>query len=165
MELARHPSDKNIENWFAYIELKNKLMSNLQDKLHEYMTRKGAKATPAEKGLLTRHIANLSEETTDARRYRFRLYFESSCPHCQRMLTTMEKLRSAGYFVEIHQIDQRKPDYPVPFPLIPASKQDLVDRKINSWPTLFVADTTQKMTYRINGYLPKDQVLKVLESK
>ena len=165
MELARNPSDKNIQNWFAYIETKNKLVAALQTRLQEYLKVNGKTASSEEKELAQEQVAQMSREPIDIKRYRFRLYFESSCPHCRNMLKTMEELRSLGYYIEIHQVDRRRPDYEVPFPLIPASKKDLAERRINSWPTLFVADTSKKVTYRINGYLPKDQVLSVLAHK
>ena len=36
MEIARNPSDENIENWFRYLETKNELLRNLQEKLTQY---------------------------------------------------------------------------------------------------------------------------------
>ncbi|MBI2603778.1 MAG: thioredoxin fold domain-containing protein [Deltaproteobacteria bacterium] len=165
MELARNPSDENIRNWFRIIETKNKLMAALQERFTEYLQTNKTTLTEEQKTTVERKVESLEIGNHDVRRFRFRLYFDSSCPHCKNMIATMKELQELGYYVEVHQIDRRVPEYSVPFPIIPASEKDIRERNISSWPTLFVADTTKKLTYRINGYLPQDQVLAILSTK
>ena len=110
-------------------------------------------------------IEELKVPMGDLKRFRFRLYFDSSCPHCERMMSTAQDLQKIGYFVEVRQIDDRKPNFPVPFPIIQASKSELLDKKIDSWPVLFVADTKNKLIYRINGFQTSQSLLNALSKK
>ena len=99
------------------------------------------------------------------KRLRFRLYFDSSCPHCERMMSTAQELKEQGFYIEVRQIDRHKPSFPVPFPTSFASKEELAKRKINSWPVFFIGDTAKQLVYRIDGYHPAAHILNVLNSK
>jgi hypothetical protein len=81
------------------------------------------------------------------------------------MMATVKDLQDQGFYVEVRQIDREKPSFPVPFPAAFASKEELVERKINSWPVLFVGDTAKQLVYRIDGYQPTPSILNVLTSK
>lgn len=165
MELAREPTDENIKNWFATVEAKNRIITTLHDRIAAYVKKNGNKLQPESREALIRQVKRFEIPKTDIKRFRFRLYFESTCPHCQKMIATMIDLQNQGYYVEVHQIDKERPQFPVPFPLIPASPLELKEKKINSWPVLFVADTEKKLIYRINGYLSFEDVLKNLANK
>jgi hypothetical protein len=165
MELAREPTDENIKNWFATVEAKNRIITTLHDRIATYVKKNGQKLQPEAREALSRQVKRFEVPKTDIKRFRFRLYFESSCPHCQKMIATMSDLQNQGYYVEVHQIDKKRPRYPVPFALIPASPAELKEKKIDSWPVLFVADTDKKLIYRINGYLSFEDVLKSLANK
>lgn len=165
MELARNPSDENIKNWFAMIETKNKLMNELQKRMGEFSARASPPLAKEEKDVLYRQQAAIKTTNIDFKRFRFRLYFESSCPHCKNMLGTLKELEIMGYYAEVRQIDSKKPDFLVPFSISQASKAELKDKQITSWPVLFVADTSKQLIYRINGYFSTEEVLKTLASK
>ncbi|MBP6218550.1 MAG: hypothetical protein KA436_08190 [Oligoflexales bacterium] len=165
MELARNPSDENIKNWFVMIDTKNKLMSELQKRMGEFSARASPPLAKEEKDILERQQASITPSNVDFKRFRFRLYFESSCPHCKNMLKTLKDLENMGYYAEVRQIDNKKPDFPVPFPISQVSKNELKEKQINSWPVLFVADTSKQLIYRINGYFSTEEVLKTLSSK
>ena len=162
MELARDPSDENIRNWFKWINQRNKLMSTMQSRVQDYLKRKRGQLNQKQENILRSNLSRISIPPVDIKRFRFRMYFESSCPYCKKMMKTMTDLRDLGYYVEIKQIDKRKPDYPVPFPILPASPKEIQDKKIEAWPVLFVADTSRKQVVRINGYQNVNQVLKVV---
>lgn len=165
MELARDPTDENIRNWFATVEAKNRIISTLHDRIAAYVKKNDKKLQPEAREALTRQVKHFKLPENDIKRFRFRLYFESTCPHCQKMIATMSDLQIQGYYVEVHQIDKGRPRFPVPFTLIPASSKELQEKKIDSWPVLFVADTDKKLIYRINGYLSSDEILKTLADK
>ena len=165
MELARNPTDENIRNWFAMIDAKNKLMDNLNVQMAAYLAKNSGELKPEEKQALEQSMQRVGSTHLDTKRFRFRLYFDSSCPHCQRMMVTAKDLQDQGFYVEVRQIDREKPTFPVPFPAAFASKEELVERKINSWPVLFVGDTAKQLVYRIDGYQPTPSILNVLTSK
>ena len=166
MELARNPTDENIKKWFKLIEMKNKLTSRLQKKLQEHVAqnKKGLKAQEIE--LISEATQNLPQNHVDFRRFKFRMYFESSCPHCKRMMGTMEELRDQGFYIELVQIDSNtKARKGLSFPITQATKIELIEKKINAWPVLFIADLKKNLVYRLNGYQSTPQVLSILSSK
>ena len=165
MELARNPSDQNIKNWFAVIEKKNELMQKLQLNLAAYLKKHAKKAKPKEKALVKKQIAIIQAERKDYKRFRFRLYFESKCPHCERMMKSMSQIQRKGYFVEVRQVDIEKPKFSIPFPLQRATKEELKSKKIKAWPVLFVADTQKKKLFRINGYHSSESILQTILKK
>ena len=165
MEVARNPSDENIKNWFAIIEAKNTLMNRLQTKLAEYISQNHNKLTVEEKEEIQNEINKLQGTRNDPYRFRFRLYFDSSCPHCKNMVKTMKEIQDQGYFVELRQIDEKKPNFPVPFPVSIATKDELTDKKISAWPVLFIADSKTKQIYRLDGYQTAEKIYQSLAKK
>ena len=160
MELMRDPSDKNIKNWFALIEKKNKLASRLHNKIAEYLKKNQSKLKPEEIKITKSNLESLPTLDPNHDRFRFRLYFESSCSHCKRMMGTMQKLQDRGYYVEIMQIDDNKKiRKALPFPVVQATKKELADKKINAWPVLLIGDLKKKVVYRLNGYQSMQSVL------
>lgn len=162
MELARDPSDLNIKNWFKLIEKKNKLSSRLQKRIAKYL-KKNRKLEPNARQALVQNLKSLPQIKHDYKRFRFRMYFESSCPHCKRMVNTLKDLRDIGYFVEIKQID-KKP-IALPFPTTPATKEELKAKNINAWPVLFIADSSKERIYRLNGFKSTQEILLTLQNK
>ncbi|MFK7824486.1 MAG: TlpA family protein disulfide reductase [Oligoflexales bacterium] len=165
MELARNPTDQNIKRWFALIEKKNTLMVKLHDHMKTYLAKNSKTLKPKEREILTEKLSKIKPIDLDLKRFRFRLYFDSTCPHCERMMVTARDLQKMGYFVEVRQIDSKKPNFPVPFAVVKASAQEISRKKINSWPVLFVADTSKKLVYRINGYQKAKSILNTLSTK
>ena len=165
MELARNPNDKNIERWFKVIETKNRLMSRLQNRLSIYLERKGKNLKPEYRSELEKKREKFTVKQIDIKRFRFRLYFDSSCPHCEKMMQTVQELQTMGYYVEVRQIDRDTPKFSVPFPITPASQEEVKAKNINSWPVLFVADTGKRLVYRLQGYQSAQTVLGKLSQK
>ena len=158
MELVRSPNDKNIKNWFALVEKKNQLSQRLTNNIQQYL--KKNQMRPAEKSIVKNIATKLPQSSKDYSRFRFRLYFESSCPHCQRMMKTMHELQRRGHFVELKQIDKNsKISNPLPFPVTFATKKELEEKNINSWPVLFIGDLEKKTVYRLDGYRSTKEVL------
>jgi hypothetical protein len=165
MELARNPSNENIQRWFSLMEVKNKLMANLQKRIGEFVSKVSIPLDSEELALVAQQQARMAPKQVDFKRFRFRLYFDSSCHHCKSMLNTLKDLQDMGYYVELRQVDDRRPDYPIPFPIVHATKEELKERKINSWPVMFVADTQKELVYRIDGYFPTQGVLATLANR
>ncbi len=165
MELARNPNDENIKRWFEMIETKNQLLRNLQDRIASYLQKSGSKISNDERALLEEKRVALEPDSLDKKRFRFRMYFDSNCPHCKQMMATMQDLQSLGFYTEVRQIDKNNPNFPVPFPIVHATKEEIIEKNITSWPVLFVADVEKQLVYRINGFFPTREVLATLAKK
>ena len=166
MELMRNPSDKNIKNWFALVEKKNKLAKRMQERVAEYLKQNQSKFKPKEVQIANENLNSLPHLDPNVKRFRFRMYFESSCPHCKRMMTTMQELQDRGYYVELRQVDNNKEiRKALPFPVVQASKEELKSKKIDAWPVLLVGDLKKKVVYRLNGYQSTQAVLNSIRSQ
>ena len=153
MELATNPNDENIRNWFKYIEKKNELSERLNLRIKEYLARNTTLPEPSRQSL-SKSAQELPVSEPDSSDYRFRFYFDSHCPHCKRMFGTMRELQSEGYYVEVVQVDNdRKHLNEYPFPVRPATKEELKAHNISSVPFVLVADLKAKVLLPpIRGY-------------
>ena len=165
MEIARNPTDDNIANWFHYLEMKNEITRRLQTKLAEYTAKKSLLVGESE--LPPVHPA--AQPVTldkDAKRFRLRLYFDSKCPHCHRMLGTMADLSRQGYWVELKQIDSDvKARASIPFAVTGATPSELKQYQIQSVPLLLVGDLKRQTFFKISGYQTTSSVLATLRSE
>ena len=166
LELAQNPTRENIKNWLAVGDKKNEIMSRVQAKIAEYLKSQKASAVKNKAKLKSQVSKSKVIANLDLNRFKFRLYFESTCPHCRRMLETVKKLHEFGFYVELRQIDRNfNRTKSLPFPIIPVSNKELQAKKISAWPVLFISDLNKKLNYRINGYQTANDILKVLKSK
>jgi len=166
LELAKNPTKENIKNWLAIGDKKNEIMSRVQSKIAEYLKSQKTNAVVRKTQIKPQVAKNLTNANLDLNRFKFRLYFESTCPHCRRMLETVKTLHKLGFYVELRQIDRNfNQTKSLPFPVIPVSNKELQAKKINAWPVLFISDLNKKLNYRINGYQTANDILIVLKSK
>lgn len=160
MELVRNPSDENIKNWFHYIGKRNELSQRLNERMQEYVAKRGAGLDGGTRAIIKAKSEEVSASQPDYSRYRFRLYFHSGCPHCKRMMQSMTELQSQGYFVEIVQIDDNlSATQGLSFPVRRADPGELEAKDIKSWPVLLVGDLQKQVVYRINGYQTAASIL------
>lgn len=165
MELARNPSHENIRHWFSYIEKKNEVAKRLQQRLQAYATKSHPHIVLPEKEVKEGRAVQ-AESIQDPRRFRFRLYFDSHCPHCERMMATMESLKNMGFAVELRQVDDgnlratRMPAIPVK-----ASRKEVSDQRVPAVPFLLIADLEKKTVYRLSGFQTVDEILGKLKSQ
>jgi len=163
MEVARDPSDRNIKNWLVLMEKKNNLRMNLQEKMQSYIRRNSSKMGEKSIEIVRSTSPRLEKIDPNYKRFRFRLYFHSQCPHCLKMMETMKQLSQKGFYVEIRQIDtDRKAIGNLSNPVIQATEQELKERKITSWPVLFAADVDVEKVYRLAGYRSLNEVFDAL---
>lgn len=166
MELVRNPNETNIKNWFRLIEKKNALSKRLSIKIEEYLIKEGKKLKPQGKQWLSQKAKSLSPPHQDYKKLRFRMYFDSKCPHCKRMMKTMEELSAMGFFVELRQVDRdQKGLEGISFPITFASKNELHAKDIKSVPVLFVGDLNQKTVYRLTGYQTVSGIFNAINQK
>jgi thiol-disulfide isomerase/thioredoxin len=164
MELVRNPSDENMKMWFAYIEKKNELSVKLQERMNEYLAKNGLTLPPdKKKALVSQRVVTPSN--IDVKRYRLRIYFSSTCPHCQKMMGTLTELQSKGFFIEARQIDSGNGPSRLPFPVEMATKEELKIKDIQSVPLLLIGDLKKKVVYRLTGYQSTDSVLKAMSQE
>ncbi len=172
MEIARNPTDQNIENWFKYLETKNSLLQTLQVKLAAYTARKsgvGAASPEIEPDALKRiqqRYETPQAPALNAKQFRLRLYFDSHCPHCEHMMGTVRELMQLGYWVELRQIDDDvSARAKIPFAVASATPEELKRYQIESVPVLLVGNLKKQSFFKIQGYQPSAEVLKVLNGK
>lgn len=166
MEVTRNPSDENIKNWFKLVGLKNELSTRLQKRMAEY-------SGPTVGGTQEDQVALLQAKrdipqaaAPDHNKYRFRLYVDSKCPHCKRMLSTMEELQNKGFFVELKQVDDGPLTQLAPgLPIERASQGELNAKDIHSVPVLFVGDMDKKVVYRIAGYQSTSGIFQAIQNQ
>ncbi|MGK5086899.1 conjugal transfer protein TraF [Bdellovibrionota bacterium FG-2] len=169
LEVIRNPNDENIKNWFAYIDKKNELARRLQERFKEYLGKKSG-IPPERKAEITAtiqaKIEKVSNVNPEAKRYRFRLYFDSHCPHCQHMLQTMTELQRRGFYVDARQIDtDTKGLEGLTFPVERAKGYELTEKNIKSVPYLLVGDLKRRLIIPVAGYESVDGVLQKLSTE
>lgn len=177
MEIARNPTDQNIQNWFKYLETKNALLQTLQAKLSEYTMKrsvpglvamKGSPSSPeidpdAVKRVQQRYEISRAP-VADAKQFRLRLYFDSHCPHCEHMMGTVRELMQLGYWIELRQIDgDVSARSRIPFAVTSATPEELKRYQIESVPVLLVGNLKTQSFSKIQGYQPTTSVLAALQ--
>lgn len=165
LEVAKNPTDQNIKNWFKTIETKNRIMAKVNKRLSEYLKKK-TDLTDTDRSFIENRKKIATPKDIDFKRFRFRMYFESSCPHCKRMMPELLKLQDMGFFVELRQVDSNKKyRQSLPFVVTQASPKELKEKKVNAWPVLFIGDTQKKLIYRLNGFQDANSILLTIQSK
>lgn len=165
MEIVRNPSNHNLKMWFAYIDKKNALATRLQQRMEEYLAKSGGPAALPEGRTIESMQASLTPTASDAKRYRFRMYFDSQCPHCEKMMATMSELTQRGFFVEAKQIDELPFNVArLPFSVTRASRDEVSKHNITSVPLLLVGDLEAKVVYKMSGYKTVEGVFGELKS-
>ena len=170
MEIARNPSDENIKQWFEFMKKKNELSHRLEIKMQEYLAKNGgepvapitAKAEVSHEG----PKKEVSHAPFDPSRFRVRMYFESTCPHCRRMFGVLRRLKDLGIEVEALQVDTG----PVPedekiVPIATADPAEIKKHGIKGVPFVLIADTKRKaLLPSIEGYHDFDEVIGLLRA-
>jgi hypothetical protein len=161
MELVRNPTDENIRNWFRLIDTKNELADRMQKRIAEYIARN--QGTPESRVALRERAADIKPVQLNAKLYRFRFYFDSTCPHCHKMFETVTELERLGYYVEAFQVDKRNVPLPgLSVPVAKAKPEDLKKLKIESVPLLLVGDLKKKVVYRLTGFQTVDSIMSAI---
>jgi thiol-disulfide isomerase/thioredoxin len=153
MEIVRNPTDDNLKLWFQYIDKKNKLFQRLEERMQTYSGQGKVALSDDQKSRVIETIKAQSYVSPDATRFRFKFYFDSDCPHCRRMFSTISELQKKGFLVEARQVDNKPiSNLPIEFPVERATTQELKAKKITSVPLLLVGDLKEKTVYRITGF-------------
>lgn len=170
MEVARNPTDDNIKQWFDLMKTKNELQANLQLRMQEYMAKNGepnnAPIKESQPSVPTPQKSKSLNTPLDPTRFRVRMYFESTCPHCKRMFGVLKQLQDNGYEVEALQVDGG----PVAssekiVPIGKAETEALKKHGIKGVPYLLIADTKRKaLLPAIEGYHDFGEVMQLLRA-
>ena len=153
MEIVRNPTDANLKLWFSYIAKKNELSDRLQSKMREYMEKNGAQMGSGTQEVVKAKIAALPTPEPDAKQFRFRMYFDSHCPHCKKMFGTLSELQAKGFYVEARQVDSDpRGSEGLSIPTERATSEELKEKGILSVPLLLVGDIQKKIVYRLSGF-------------
>ncbi len=165
MELVRNPTDNNIRMWFSYMNKKNLLAQRLSQRMEEY-SRSNSVQLPKD---AVSHVAAAAQRQPLAddefERYRFRMYFDSQCPHCRHMFDTLNELQDRGYFVEARQVDQGTlQEIRSHVAIVPAGSDEIKKYSITSVPLLLIGDLKRKKVFRQSGFITAEQVLAQIRS-
>ena len=168
MEVARNPTDDNIKQWFELMKKKNELQTKLQERMAEYMAKNGEVNVPTNIAAAAPAPSKAKEPSValDPSRFRVRMYFESTCPHCRRMFQVLKKLQDGGFHVEALQVDSGPvPDAEKVVPISRADPTDLKKHGIKGVPFLLIADTKRKaLLPAIEGYHDFDEIVRLLKA-
>ena len=160
MELVRNPTDQNIRMWFAYMDRKNELASRLAKRMEEYAQANGAAIPKEAKEKIVQTAHQIPTPADDFERFRFRMYFDSQCPHCKRMFETLNDLQDRGYFVEARQIDKGPLDQiRSHVPVVTANANEIKQYNVTSVPLLLIGDLKNKKVYRQSGFMTPEQII------
>lgn len=168
MEVARNPTDENIKNWFDLMAKKNELSARLEARMREYM----AKNSVGEPQILSAEITGQrrpprkKQTPVDPSRFKVRMYFESTCPHCRRMFAVLERLQAEQIQVEVVQIDSGPlPEDGKRLPRASFDRADLKKHNISGVPFLLIADLKRKaLLPSVQGYHDFGEVMELLRS-
>ena len=161
MEVARNPTDQNLRMWFAYINKKNQIANRFQLRMGEFMK---ANAMSADMSPPVEPQVSKAPSSLDVNRFKFRLFFDSSCPHCKKMFKTMKDLKTQGFIVEGRQTDGvSMSTETVGFDTAKAQKEELLKHQIQSVPFLLIADRKSKAVMKISGFQSTEEVLQKLK--
>ena len=168
MEVARNPTDDNIKQWFELMKKKNELQTKLQERMAEYMAKNGELKIPSSIATTAPAPPRAKEQNValDPSRFRLRMYFESTCPHCRRMFQVLKKLQDGGFQVEALQVDSGPvQDAEKIIPISRADPNDLKKHGIKGVPFLLIADTKRKaLLPAIEGYHDFEEILRLLKA-
>lgn len=168
MEVARNPTDDNIKQWFELMKKKNELQTKLQERMAEYLAKNGEVKVPPNVATPVAISPKAKEQNVvlDPSRFRLRMYFESTCPHCRRMFQVLKELQDGGFHVEALQVDSGPvPDAEKVVPISRADRNDLKKHGIKGVPFLLIADTKRKaLLPAIEGYHDFDEILRLLKA-
>lgn len=166
MEVVRNPTDQNLKNWVSYIQKKNELMRRFQKRLEDYSVSQRGMLPAGDQSYLesiSKPVAK-NQVPIDSGRYRFRMYFDSTCPHCKHMFQTLLELKELGFFVEAKQIDSA-PLVNLPLLISRATPNELKQKEVKSVPLLFVGDLRKKVVFRMPGYQSTADLLERIKSR
>jgi glutaredoxin len=173
MEIARNPTDENIKHWFEFMKKKNEMAARLQQRMAEYMAKSQASGLPAAPSIPTpRNEATPApfKVAVETSRFRFRMYFDSHCPHCRRMFGVLKRLADEGYKVEVIQVDRdplpnEEKIIPLAHPPGPAGLDELKQHGGSAVPYLVIADLKRKaLLPGVQGYHDYDDVMTLLRA-
>ncbi len=148
------------------MKTKNELAQRLDLRVREYLVKNGqAQAAPPPATAPEKKSVGQSAPL-DPSRFKVRMYFESTCPHCRRMFVVLKRLQDEGVEVHALQIDRG----PVPedekiVPMGAATPEEIKKHGINGVPFLLIADTRRKaLLPPIQGFHDFDEVVTLLKS-
>lgn len=160
MELVRNPTDENIRMWFTYMERKNELSSRLAKRMEEFSKNNAASLPREAKVAIQKTAASIPLADDEFERFRFRMYFDSQCPHCHQMFETLNDLQDRGYFVEARQVDRGSlAGIHSNVAIVQADSAEVHKYHITSVPLLLIGDLKNKKVFRQSGFMTPDEVL------
>lgn len=163
MEIVRNPTDSNLKLWFSYIDKKNQLSDQLQARMKEYVAKKQGVLNDTGLDYLNTRIAAIHPTVPSAKRFRFRMYFDSHCPHCRRMFGTLTELQAKGFYVEARQVDSDPRGIEnLPLPVQRVEPGELKEKDVQSVPLLLVGDLKKKAVYRLTGFQTVSSIFNAL---
>lgn len=165
MEIARDPSDDNIKNWFEFMKKKNELAKRLEDRMQEYLAKSDGIKMDAFK--VEKEVPrSMPAVQFDLSRFKIRMYFESTCPHCRRMFGVLKQLQDKGVQIEALQVDSgHVSEHEKVVPIGMADPTEMKKHQVKGVPFLLIADNKRKAILPpVEGYHGLEEVLSLLRA-
>ncbi len=166
MEATRNPTEKNIENFEKWVQLRNEARQRFIKAFADYK-KKNLNVSDEQIAFVNNRLEQVPELNVDNAKYAFTMYYDSNCPHCKRMVHTFKELNARGFFTIVKQVDNgRIKDDLSPLVIVQASKSEVQSliKKGKGTPTTVVS-TKDGKTYSISGYHPTNQLLTILNQR
>lgn len=164
MEVARNPNDDNIKQWMDFIRMKNEIASRLQIRMAEYVSKNKLSIEKTE--VPEKRPAVVKEEKPlDPARFKFRMYFDSNCPHCKKMFGVLRHLKEQGFSVEALQVDKEViSSEQTGVTTIRADRRDLEKHGVKGVPFLLIADSKRQVLLPpVEGYHDFDEIMELVK--
>lgn len=149
----QNPTYQNAQNWLKYIRLKNSLSRPFLEKIRQIKMAEKSPENIVAINTIERSVSAAVPTSNDWDRFRFRMYFDSKCPHCKNMFNTLSELKKRGFYVEAVQVDSGEAPRIGGIPMFRATPAELKKHSKERIPFTVVADMKRnRLVGPIRGY-------------
>lgn len=160
LEATRNPTPENIKRAARWMEKRKKLTETFSKKMAQHFRKKYSSLFSTNDG----KEPYFYPVKPDPSRYQFRMYFDSTCPHCKKMFTTLSELQDEDFKVDAIQIDDR-PFSSSKIAIRKASAEELERFAIKAVPLTLVADRGSKKIISLPGFMTKEKIYQLIKQK
>lgn len=161
LEATKNPTPKNIARVARWIERRRKRTENFSEKMAQHFRKKYVGSLFSTNNGGEPYFYPVKP---DPSRYQFRMYFDSACPYCKKMFTTLSELQKDDFKVDAIQIDNR-PFSISNIALRKASPEELERYSIDAVPLTLVADRGSKKVISLPGFMTKEKIYQLIKQK
>ena len=151
IEAMKNQTDENIENYMKWQNKRTNMAMKFSKKIQSYVVKNQKE--------------NKRIKTPSLRRYRFQYYFDSTCPNCKKMSSTVIGLDRSGFDVEAVQLDTGNQMLEYKFKTRWVIQKDYKKHNLKGVPLLVIADLKRRQLFYIDGYVTLEEVYSFINRK